>query len=90
MSTLVADEDPLRKALLQRLANDLKAMEWMGDNSGRFDACWPCCWITYDKQTSWGTVEHWLHCICDPTYGALKPGTVGCQHWHHRFEIFLA
>lgn len=80
------DDDPLRRALLQRLANDLGAMEWMQYNIDKFDACWPCCWITYDKQTSWGTTEHWLHCICNRP-DLRKPR---CSHWHHQFEIFLA
>jgi hypothetical protein len=72
MTTMASDE-PLRRALLQRLANGFALLWWIDQNRSGF---WSCCWVDYqDVSAPWG--GWWNdHKLCDDT----------CAHRHHWHE----
>ena len=78
-------EEGARKALLQRLADNLGVIA----NAERYQ--WTCCWLSYEGPYR----DPWAWQMC----GGQKPGGlpygpdgrhVTCEHWHHRTEVFLA
>lgn len=80
--------EPLRRALLQRLANDLAVAREL-DRNPDLDGLWPCCWVSFEMTQRFqadGVRPEGLrrvacvHRICDDD----------CAHWHHQTEVFLA
>jgi hypothetical protein len=80
-AAIIADDHPLRRALLQRLANDLAFMEWIDQNGTRE---WNCCWVEFHNEGL-----EWIHCLCDGRVeitNEINWDAKPCWHWHHRSE----
>lgn len=75
-----ASFEPIRRTLLQRLANDLAVARELNDNwASPLGGTQPCCWIEFTMRDGPRTCQA-LHRICPDS----------CPHWHHQTEVFLA
>lgn len=76
-------EQEIRRALLQRLADD---MALISDPR----TSWGCCWLSYEHADAYHGRMWWGYRLCNPRMPGGFGGSRPCEHWHHRHEVFMA